>query len=161
VKPLTDDVDLTEVVRSAGRWIGIGVGVGLATSVGLLTVSSPRGATDTAFALGVLVLGFGVTAWSGAIGLGLATSVGLLTVSSPRGATDTAFALGVLVLGFGVTAWSGAIGLGNSIERMQEYRDGESRWTQAGARRAFAVLTWVGLGWAIGSVAASVAAVGI
>jgi hypothetical protein len=116
---LTDRVDPAEVVRPAARWIGVGVAVGVVASAGLLAVSSPRSATDTAFALGALVLGFGVT------------------------------------------AWSGAIGLGNSIERMQEYRDGESRWTQAGARRAFAVLTWVGLGWAMGSVAASVAAVGL
>ncbi len=95
------------------------------------------------------------------VAAGVVASAGLLAISSPKGATDTAFALGALVLGFGVTAWSGAIGLGNSIERLQEYRDGESRWTQAGARRAFAVLTWVGLGWVVGSIAASVAAVGV
>ncbi|MBB6645228.1 hypothetical protein H5V44_02770 [Halobellus sp. MBLA0160] len=94
-------------------------------------------------------------------GVALAASTGLLAVGSPREATDTAFALGALVLGFGVTAWSGAIGLGNSIERYQAYRDGDSQWTQAGARRAFAVLTWVGLGWALGAVAASVAIVGV
>ena len=116
---MTDGVGPAEVVRPAVRWIGVGAAVGVAASIGLLAVTSPRGATDTAFALGALVLGFGVT------------------------------------------AWSGAIGLGDSIERMQEYRDGESRWTQAGARRAFAVLTWTGFGWVIGSIAASIAAVGV
>jgi hypothetical protein len=116
---LTDDIGSRGAVRTAARWIAIGLGIGVAVSVGLFPVSSPRGATDTAFALGALVLGFGAT------------------------------------------AWSGAIGLGNSIERMQEYSDGESRWTQAGARRAFAVLTWVGLGWSAGSVAASIVAVGV
>ncbi|SMP31003.1 hypothetical protein SAMN06265347_11735 [Halobellus salinus] len=95
------------------------------------------------------------------VAVGVAASAGLLAVTSPRGATDTAFALGALVFGFGVTAWSGAIGLGESVERMQEYRDGESEWTQAGARRAFAVLTWTGFGWVIGSVAASIVAVGV
>ena len=94
-------------------------------------------------------------------GAGVVVSVTLLAVTSPRGATDTAFALGALVLGFGVTAWSGTVGLGESIERMQSYRDGESGWTQAGAREAFAVLTWIGTGWALGSIAASIAAVGV
>ena len=97
----------------------------------------------------------------GEVVAGVVVSVTLLAVTSPRGATDTAFALGALVLGFGVTAWSGTVGLGESIERMQSYRDGESGWTQAGAREAFAVLTWIGTGWALGSIAASIAAVGV
>ena len=103
----------------------------------------------------------GVIRWAAVgAGVGVAVSAGLLVVGSARAATDTAFALGILVLGFGVTAWSGTIALGNSIERMQERRDEESGWTQAGARQAFGVLTWVGLGWTAASIAASVVAVG-
>ncbi|ELZ61597.1 hypothetical protein C467_01151 [Halorubrum hochstenium ATCC 700873] len=38
--------------------------------MGLLAFRPPKPATDTSFALGALVLGFGVTAWSSAVGLG-------------------------------------------------------------------------------------------
>ena len=61
---------LRVLVPAAARWLAVGVGVGVALSVGLLAVWTPRAATDTAFAVGALVLGFGVTAWSTAIGLG-------------------------------------------------------------------------------------------
>ncbi|MEF8818573.1 MAG: hypothetical protein V5A31_03520 [Haloferacaceae archaeon] len=91
---------------------------------------------------------------------GVVVAGALLIPFSARGATDTAFALGALVLGFGVTAWSGTVGLGESLTRMQELSDVDSGWTQVGARRAFAVLSWVGSGWALGAVAASVALVG-
>lgn len=55
---------------AAVRWVAIGAALGAVVSLGLLTVWTPRAATDTAFALGALVLGFGVTAWSSAVGLG-------------------------------------------------------------------------------------------
>ena len=116
---MTDAAGVGVLARTAGRWVGVGAAVGLVASTGLLAVGSPRAATDTAFALGALVLGFGVT------------------------------------------AWSGTVGLGNSIERLQEYRDGQSGWTRAGARQAFAVLTWVGIGWVAAAVTASIAAVGV
>ncbi|MDF9744045.1 DUF7268 family protein [Natrinema salsiterrestre] len=58
------------LVAAAARWAAVGAVLGTAVSLGLLTVWSARGATDTAFALGALVLGFGVTAWSTAVGLG-------------------------------------------------------------------------------------------
>ncbi|MFC3478035.1 DUF7268 family protein [Halobacterium litoreum] len=61
---------LRVLVPAAARWLAVGAAVGVALSVGLLAVRTPRAATDTAFALGLLVLGFGVTAWSTAIGLG-------------------------------------------------------------------------------------------
>jgi hypothetical protein len=93
--------------------------------------------------------------------LGLAVAVLLLAVASPRKATDTAFALGALVLGFGVTAWSGTVGLGESLTEVQRHLSSDSGWTQAGARRAFAVLTWVGTGWTLASVVFSVALVGL
>jgi hypothetical protein len=58
------------LVAGAARWSATGAAIGVAVSLVLLAVTSPKGATDTAFALGALVLGFGVTAWSSAVGLG-------------------------------------------------------------------------------------------
>lgn len=58
------------LVVGALRWSGVGGAIGTVLSLSLLVVWSPKGATDTAFALGALVLGFGVTAWSTAVGLG-------------------------------------------------------------------------------------------
>ncbi len=58
------------LVVGALRWVALGAAVGTVLSASLLVVASPKGATDTAFALGALVLGFGVTAWSTAVGLG-------------------------------------------------------------------------------------------
>jgi len=58
------------LVIGALRWGALGAAVGTVLSASLLVVTSPKGATDTAFALGALVLGFGVTAWSTAVGLG-------------------------------------------------------------------------------------------
>jgi hypothetical protein len=89
--------------------------------------------------------------------IGVTLSVGLLAVSSPKGATDTAFALGALVLGFGVLAWSSAVGLGRTIEGMQEQLDVSSGWTEAGARRAFFVLSWTGTGWVVAAALTSIA----
>ncbi len=89
--------------------------------------------------------------------LGVAASLALLAVTTPKGATDTAFALGALVLGFGVTAWSTAVGLGATIEGVRSYLDVSSGWTEAGAREAFFVLSWVGAGWAVAAAAVSVA----
>jgi hypothetical protein len=91
---------------------------------------------------------------------GVAVSLLLMLVLSTRQATDTAFALGALVLGFGVTAWSGTVGLGETLTRLQELSAVDSGWTQAGARRAFAVLSWLGGGWAVGATVASVVLVG-
>ncbi|QCC59694.1 hypothetical protein DVR14_14080 [Natrinema thermotolerans] len=58
------------LVTAAARWVTIGAALGTTISLGLLVVLSPRTATDTAFAFGTLLLGFGVTAWSTAVGLG-------------------------------------------------------------------------------------------
>ncbi|WP_222917782.1 hypothetical protein [Natrinema sp. SYSU A 869] len=58
------------LVVAATRWVAVGAVLGAVISLGLLVVWTPRAATDTAFALGALVLGFGVTAWSTAVGLG-------------------------------------------------------------------------------------------
>jgi hypothetical protein len=55
---------------AAARWSAVGAVIGVALSVALLFIASPKGATDTVFALGALILGFGVTAWSTAVGLG-------------------------------------------------------------------------------------------
>jgi hypothetical protein len=91
---------------------------------------------------------------------GVVVSALLALALSPRGATDTAFALGALVLGFGVTAWSGAVGMGRSLAALHDLADVRSGWTRVGARRAFAVVTWVGAGWVVGAVGASLAVVG-
>jgi len=90
-----------------------------------------------------------------AVGTGL--SVGLLLVASPKGATDTAFAFGALLLGFGVTAWSTAVGLGRTIEGMQDRLDVSSGWTEAGAREAFFVLSWTGVGWILAAALTAIA----
>ncbi|MFC6764862.1 DUF7268 family protein [Natrinema soli] len=58
------------LVVAAARWVVVGAVLGTVVSLALLTVWTSRTATDTAFALGALVLGFGVTAWSTAVGLG-------------------------------------------------------------------------------------------
>ena len=91
------------LVVAAARWIGGGAAVGVVVSLALLAVASPKGATDTAFALGALVLGFGVTAWSGAVGLG-ATIEGMqqhLDVSSAWTEASARRA-------FFVVSWTGA-----------------------------------------------------
>ncbi|WP_210408938.1 DUF7268 family protein [Halorhabdus rudnickae] len=91
------------------------------------------------------------------IAVGIGASLALLAVDTPKGATDTAFALGALIFGFGLTTWAGAVGLGETIERMHEYADTDSGWTEAGARRAFATLTWFGSGWLFGAVGTAIA----
>ncbi|WP_247729135.1 DUF7268 family protein [Halovivax limisalsi] len=88
--------------------------------------------------------------------IGVALSLGLLVVFSPKGATDTAFALGALVCGFGVTAWSSTVGLGETIEGLQQHLGNNSGWTNAGARRAFFVLSWTGAGWMIAAALTSI-----
>lgn len=72
------------LVVGALRWIAAGAVLGTGVSLALLSVWSPKGATDTAFALGALVLGFGVTAWSSAVGMGrtIERMKGRLNVSS-------------------------------------------------------------------------------
>jgi len=70
---LTDsrgDAGVRELAARAGRWALRGAAVGVAVSLALLTVTSAKGATDTAFVLGALVFGFGVFAWATAVGLG-------------------------------------------------------------------------------------------
>lgn len=84
----------------------------------------------------------------------------LLAVRSPKTATDTAFALGALVFGFGIATWSGTVGFGDSMTAVQARLGSDSGWTRRGARRAFAVLTWVGTGWTAAAVLASLALVG-
>lgn len=114
--------------------------------------------TDRPLARAALALAAAALRWLavGAV-VGVVVSAALLSVSTPKGATDTAFALGALVLGFGVFAWSTAVGLGRTIEGMQEQLDADSRWTEAGARQAFFVLSWTGAGWVLAAAATSVA----
>lgn len=88
---------------------------------------------------------------------GVVTSLALQTITTPTDAIDTAFALGALVFGFGLTMWAVAIGSGDTIERMHAITDADTGWTQAGARQAFAVLSWLGSGWLFGATAMSIA----
>ncbi|QAU13346.1 hypothetical protein EKH57_11795 [Halorubrum sp. BOL3-1] len=56
--------------RTVARWVGSGALLGCVAAAALLPVLGPRGATDTSFALGVLVFGFGVATWGGTVGFG-------------------------------------------------------------------------------------------
>ncbi len=89
--------------------------------------------------------------------IGVAVSLALLAVTSRKGATDTSFALGALVLGFGVFAWATAIGLGETLDGVRNRLDVSSAWTEAGAREAFFVLSWLGAGWAFAAALTSIA----
>ena len=92
--------------------------------------------------------------------LGTVVAGALVPLSGPQRGTDTAFALGALLFGFGVATWGGTVGFGDSMSTVRGHLGGESEWSQEGARQAFAVLTWVGTGWAGAAVAASVLLVG-
>ncbi|MGQ3410908.1 DUF7268 family protein [Natrinema sp. LN54] len=102
---------------AAARWVAIGAALGAVASLALLTVWTPRAATDTAFALGALVLGFGVTAWSSAVGLGR-TIEGMqdrLDVSSDwteASAREAFFVVSWTGVGWVVAATTGSILLG-------------------------------------------------
>ena len=103
-----------------------------------------------------------VARWVGVGGLfGLVVAGVLLSVTGPQQATDASFALGALLFGFGVAAWGGTVGFGDSMSTVQNRLGGESEWTREGARQAFAVLTWVGAGWAGAAVGASILLVGL
>ena len=106
--------------------------------------------------------GRAVTRWVG-VGafVGAVVAAALLSVVGAKAATDASFALGTLVLGFGVATWAGTIGFGESMAAMQDHLGGESGWNQGGARQAFAVLTWIGVGWSAAAVAASILLVGL
>ncbi len=110
---------LTKFNRSLSRWIGIGAAVGLVVTGGL----SP--------------------------------------LTSMKVATDTSFALGVLLFGFGLATWAGTVGFSESLTAVQARFSSNSEWTQAGAQRAFAVLTWIGVGWSMTAVISSILFVGI
>ncbi|MGQ3328552.1 MULTISPECIES: DUF7268 family protein [Halorubrum] len=100
--------------------------------------------------------------WVGVGGLlGVVVAGVLFPIAGAKQATDTSFALGALLFGFGVATWGGAVGFGDSMSAVQDHLGGESEWSREGARQAFAVLTWVGAGWAGTAVAASILFVGI
>jgi hypothetical protein len=117
--------------------------------------------TDSATPEGSARDGRAVLRWTG-VGalLGAGVAVALLSVLAPRAATDTSFALGALVFGFGVATWSGTVGFGDSVTAVRARLGWDTGWTEQGARQAFAVLTWVGVGWVGAAVAASLALVG-
>ena len=108
---------LRYLVPAAARWVAIGGAIGGIVSLGLLTVFTPKGATDTSFALGALVFGFGLTAWSTAVGLGETIS-GLrsqMDVSSgwtEAGAREAFFVLSWTGAGWMVAAAITSVALG-------------------------------------------------
>ncbi|MFA1611449.1 DUF7268 family protein [Halobellus rubicundus] len=106
--------------------------------------------------------GRAIARWLGVgAALGVVVAGALLPLSGPKAATDTSFALGALVFGFGVATWAGTVGFGESLGAVQDRLGGHSGWTQEGARQAFAVLTWVGVGWSSAAIATSIALVGL
>lgn len=102
-------------------------------------------------------IGVSALRWLGVgAGVGIGVSIGLLAIWAPKPATDTAFALGALIMGFGITAWSAAVGLGETIEGVTTQLAISSGWTESGARSAFFVLSWLGIGWATAAAVTSI-----
>jgi hypothetical protein len=64
------DRDVRPFGRTVARWVGVGALLGLVVAGLLLPVAGARGATDTSFALGALLFGFGVATWGGTVGFG-------------------------------------------------------------------------------------------
>lgn len=85
--------------------------------MGLLAVFEPRGATDTAFLLGTIVLGFGTIAWSTAMGLGrtiegLRDQLGVSSGWTEAGAREAFFVVVWTGTGWVVAAALSSIALG-------------------------------------------------
>jgi hypothetical protein len=64
------DRDLLPFGRTVARYVGGGGLLGLVVAGVLLPITGPQRATDTSFALGVLLFGFGVATWGGTVGFG-------------------------------------------------------------------------------------------
>ena len=64
------DRDLLPFGRTVARYVGGGGLLGLVVAGALFPVTGAKRATDTSFALGVLLFGFGVATWGGAVGFG-------------------------------------------------------------------------------------------
>ncbi|ELZ08526.1 hypothetical protein C479_14343 [Halovivax asiaticus JCM 14624] len=112
-----DPAHLRYLTKAATRWIAVGAGIGAVSSVGLLLVTTPKGATDTSFALGALLLGFGVMAWSMAVGLGetingVRRHLGGDSGWTERGAREAFFVLSWTGAGWVLTAALTSIALG-------------------------------------------------
>ncbi|MCG1001850.1 MULTISPECIES: hypothetical protein [Halobacterium] len=115
--PYADPRTLRELGARAARWTLRGAAVGVAVSLVLLAVTSPKGATDTAFALGALVFGFGMFAWATAVGLGetLDGVQNRLDVSSAwteAGAREAFFVLSWAGAGWAFAAAAASVALG-------------------------------------------------
>lgn len=114
---ILDRAHLRYLAAAATRWVAVGAGIGAVSSLGLLLVTTPKGATDTSFAFGALVLGFGVTAWSMAVGLGetingVRRHLGGDSGWTERGAREAFFVLSWTGAGWVLTAALISIALG-------------------------------------------------
>ena len=61
--------ELRDLTATLAYWFGVGTVLGTVATLALLVLTSRKGATDTSFALGALVFGFGLATWSAAVGL--------------------------------------------------------------------------------------------
>jgi hypothetical protein len=71
-------------------------------------------------------------------------------------ASSTGFALGALVLGFGLTIWATTVWMGDVFETFLRTTVGDTEWSKEGGAVAFSLITALGVGMMLGSVASTV-----
>ena len=104
------DRDTPPSGRTIGRWVGVGALLGLAVAGVLFPVSGVKQATDTSFALGALLFGFGVATWGGAVGFGDSMS----EVQDHLGG-ESEWSQGGARQAFAVLTWVGAGWVGTAV----------------------------------------------
>jgi hypothetical protein len=104
------DRDVRPFGRTVARWVGVGAFLGLAVAGLLLPIAGARGATDTSFALGALLFGFGVATWGGTVGFGDSMSA----VQTHLGG-ESAWSRGGARQAFAVLTWVGAGWTGTAV----------------------------------------------
>jgi hypothetical protein len=104
------DRDIRPSVRTVGRYIGVGGLLGLVVAGVLSPVIGAKQATDTSFAFGVLLFGFGVATWGGAVGFGDSMS----TVQNHLGGESEWSRKGARQA-FAVLTWTGAGWAGTAV----------------------------------------------
>ena len=96
--------------RTVARWVAVGALLGAIAAGVLLPVTGPQRATDTSFALGALLFGFGVATWGGTVGFGDSMS----TVQSHLGGESEWTREGARQA-FAVLTWVGAGWTGTAV----------------------------------------------
>ena len=85
---------------------------------------------------------------------GAVLTVTFLVLGSPLAqASATAFSLGTLLFGFGLATWATALWIGRPLRALFARRG--SSWNRENAARAFSIVTVLGVGGMLGSVAAT------